>query len=67
MTTHSVGAILSINDPSVFYEIKSFFESTSGIKVIYITLTKDNRLYIIDETRLKQNYHKKNGWGAQSD
>ena len=51
---HSVGIILSIDDPSTFYQVKSYLEGVLGLKIIYITMTTDNRLYIIDEERMNQ-------------
>ena len=44
-----VGIILTVKNPSEASDIKQILDNIDGIKVIYITIRNNKKLYIIDE------------------
>ena len=52
----SLGVIGTIDDETIFYEIKTFLEQLSGFRLVYITRDAHNRLYIKRENELGGNH-----------
>lgn len=50
----SMAFILRIEDPLLGRQIESFLSKLKGCRIVYITHSKNNRLYVIDSERLKQ-------------
>lgn len=52
MTQHA-GIIFNFDDINDFYTVVAFLERQHGIKIIYKTIRKDDRLYITSESEMK--------------
>lgn len=52
MATQSGGVIFSFEDITQFYNIISFIEQLDGVRIIYRTMRKDDRLYITSEKEM---------------
>lgn len=50
--TTSVGIILTVENELDFHELKTFLDNLRGINVIFITRSKNDKLYIISKKRL---------------
>ena len=44
-----VGIILTVDNPILVINIKNFLNKIDGVKVIYITIRNNKKLYIVDE------------------
>jgi hypothetical protein len=62
--TTSVGIILTVENELDFHELKTFLDNLRGINVIFITRSKNDKLYIISKKRLDRlgaNHYTKEG------
>lgn len=54
MSVQSGAVIFNFEDPIDFYSVINFLEEHPGIKLIYKVMSKDNRLYVVDEERMRR-------------
>ena len=46
---YSGAVVFTFNDPSDYFKVKTFLENTPGVRVIYVTMRTNERLYISSE------------------
>lgn len=46
----SVGVILSVDNPILVDEIKKILSKVPGVKIIYVTIRNDKKLYVVDSS-----------------
>ena len=49
-----VGLILNVENPVIVTIVKQALESIDGVRIIYITIRNDKKLYIVDQEGVTQ-------------
>lgn len=50
----SVGIIINVDNPILVSTIKKTISSLDGVKIIYVTIRNDKKLYIVDQEGMQQ-------------